>query len=90
MRFALWVLAVAIGEVLGIYTGAVLAQERGMTVIGTLWPSGNGPCQYFTDPEGDSLSIILSATDGDYLCGWLDGNAKHGTRMVITLKPEPK
>jgi hypothetical protein len=90
MRFLLWALAIAIGECLGIYAADLLAQSRGITLVGQLWPSGNGECQYFTDPENESASINLSSVPQDYLCDWLEGTAKHGTRVVITITPEPK
>lgn len=90
MRFACWVLAIALGEILGLYAADVLAQSRGITITGHLWPSGNGECQYFTDPEGDSASINLSSVPQDYLCDWLEGTAKGGTRVVITITPTKK
>lgn len=71
MRFALTLIAIILGEMLGLYAAAAFGQSRGITIVGNLWPSGNGPCQYFTDPEGDSLSLTLGATEGDYLCDWL-------------------
>lgn len=75
-RFLFWLLAVALGEVLGLYTASVLAQEHRIVSRGTLYAAADD-CHFFIDPEGEFASIGLDASSSDFLCEYLKGsNAK--------------
>lgn len=85
MKFWLWILAIAIGEVLGLFVANVLADEHKVTLHGTLFTNGDGDCRFFLDPTDDSESVGLDATSGNYLCDYLLGsNAKPFT---VILQP---
>lgn len=87
-RFVCWVLAVALGEVLGLYVVDVFGQERKVTLEGRLWATPDQECAWFTDPIGESLSIELKTLPESYLCDYLKGS--EGSDVIITIGPKPK
>lgn len=82
MKFWLWVLAIALGEVIGLYVSDVLAQEHRIVTRGTLY-SADEECHFFIDPEGEFASIGLDASSSEWLCDYLKGS--NAREFEVTL-----
>lgn len=77
--------AIVLGEMLGLYAANALAANPHVTLHGKLF-LGDGECHFFLDPEGESETIELTANPGGAMCDYLTGT--NTRNVVITIGPE--
>lgn len=85
VKFACWVLAIALGEVLGLYAATALAQGSKVSIVcrvsAIAEEAGEGRFQCI----GDSNSVTIDVSAWDYMTDFL--TASNGSEIRLTIEP---
>jgi hypothetical protein len=86
VRFALTLLAIVIGEILGIYAAQLLAEGTSVHLTGRVSAIADEAEEGRFQIIGDSGSLTIDVSAWDYMIDYL--RASNGREMTITLEPK--
>lgn len=86
MRFALTVLAIIIGEILGIYTAHLLAEGTGVKLTCRISAIAEEADEGRFQCAGDYGTLTLDVSAYDYMSDYL--RADNGREVVISIDPK--
>ena len=84
-RFLFWLLAVALGELLGLYAGDVLANGSKVSIVCRVSAIAEEAEEGRFQCVGDSNAVTLDVARWDYMTDYL--TASNGEQIRLTIEP---